>query len=260
MRIVNFGQVCLALGMIGLGALSLIYHDYALQWQPVPDWVGGKPILAMISGLILVAGGAGLLFRATGPMAALALTLFLLIWVVLLKLPPAVVKPLEPVGWLGVGEDLAMTCGAWTVFAALAKGAEGLDIAFLTSDTGVRVARILFGLACLAFGWSHFAYADFTSQMIPSWLPERLPLAYITGAGHIAAGLALVSGVLPRLAATLEGAMMAIFVVLVHIPLVLAPPTQLSWTMLFVATSLAGSAFAVAWAVRDQPWGLGKAA
>ena len=263
MRIVNLGQVCLALGMIGLGALSLIYRDFALQWQPVPDWVGARQILAMVSGFILLAGGLGLLFRATGAMAALALTLFLLTWVVLLKLPLAAAQPTQAISWLGVGEDLAITCGLWSVFAALARGGEGFDIAFLTSDRGIRIAQILFGLACLAFGWSHFVYADFTAKMIPDWMPVRLPLAYITGAGHIAAGLALISGILPRLAATLEGVMMAIFVVVVHIPLLLAPvpqPPQLNWTLFFVALSLSGSAFAIAWTLRDRAWGLSKPA
>lgn len=255
MRIVNLGQVCLALGMMGLGAISLVYHDFTLQWQPVPAWVGARQILATISGAILFAGGLGLLFRASGALAALALTLFLLSWVVLLKLPLAAAKPLEAVSWLGVAEDLAMTCGLWAVFGAVARGQAGLDIGFLTSDSGLRVARILFGLSCLVFGWAHFVYADFTAHMIPDWLPAHVPLAYITGAGHVAAGVALISGVLPRLAATLEGVMMAIFVVVVHVALLPSPHIQLNWTLLFVAVSLTGSAFAVAWTVRDRPWG-----
>ncbi len=259
MRIVNLGQVCLALAMMGLGVLSIAYHDFTLQWQPVPDWVGARHVLATVSGLVLLAGGLGLLFRATGAMAALALTLFLLSWAVLLKLPHVAVKPLEAASWLGVAEDLAITCGLWSVFAAVARAGDGFDLAFLTSDSGLRVARTLFGICCLVFAWSHFVYADFTAHMIPDWLPAPVPLAYITGAGHFAAGLALISGILPRLAATLEGVMMAIFVVLVHFPLLPSPHIQLNWTLLFVAISLTGSAFAIAWTVRDQPWGLRKA-
>ncbi len=95
--------------------------------------------------------------------------------------------------------------------------------------------------------------------MVPGWLPQRLFFAYLTGAGHLLAGIALVTGVLPRLAATLEAVMMSCFVLLVHIPMVLwhkAGEGHLNWTLLFVASSLASSAWAISGALKDRPWGL----
>lgn len=107
-------------------------------------------------------------------------------------------------------------CGAWLAYAATADD----GIAFLKSAKGLMTARLLFGIACLIFGLSHFLYADFTAQMVPAFLPYHLPLAYITRAGHFAVGLALISGILARLAAVCEAIMMSLFVVLVHIPMV----------------------------------------
>jgi len=55
-----------------------------------------------------------------------------------------------------------------------------------------------------------------------------------------------VSGVQARLAATLTAAMMATFVVLLHLPRVIGSPTsQFEWTMLAVASSLTGAALLV---------------
>ena len=68
----------------------------------------------------------------------------------------------------------------------------------LSSERAVRMAQALFGLTCVFYGWSHFKYADYTATMVPVWLPGRLAFAYATGAGHVAAGVALVVGVLPR--------------------------------------------------------------
>jgi uncharacterized membrane protein YphA (DoxX/SURF4 family) len=123
----------------------------------------------------------------------------------------------------------------------------------------VRAAQIAFGLCLLVFGTAHFVYADFTATMIPGWLPfpPFWPLfwAYLTGCGHIAAGLSLVSGIAARLASTLLAAMFACFVVLLHIPRVLANPTsRIEWTMLSVATALTGAAWIVrtAMAARHQ--------
>jgi hypothetical protein len=39
-----------AVGMIGLGILALVYGDFAMVWQPVPDWVPGRMALAYASG------------------------------------------------------------------------------------------------------------------------------------------------------------------------------------------------------------------
>ena len=86
-----------------------------------------------------------------------------------------------------------------------------------------------------------------TASMIPAWLPQRVGLAYFTGAAHALAGLAIALGAMRRLAASMEALMMALFVVLVHLPRVLAGPgSRMEWTMLFVALLLSGSAAMVA--------------
>jgi len=85
----------------------------------------------------------------------------------------------------------------------------------------------------------------------PAWLPYRLSFAYLTGAGHFAAGLAMLSGIIPPLAATLEASMITSFVLLVHIPGVRAEPhSRLQWTMLSVASALAGAAWLMAVSLR----------
>jgi uncharacterized membrane protein len=110
-----------------------------------------------------------------------------------------------------------------------------------------RGATAVFGLSALVFGLSHFAYADFTASMIPAWLPQRVALAWFTGAAHALAGLAILTGIRRTLAAALEGVMTACFVALVHLPRVLAQPdSRFEWTMLFVAVTLSASAGLVA--------------
>jgi uncharacterized membrane protein len=63
-------RVFFALGLIGLGVLSLVYGDFALQWQPVPALVPGREYLAYASGAVMVAGGAGLLSRRTAVLSS----------------------------------------------------------------------------------------------------------------------------------------------------------------------------------------------
>src|SRR5580700_3412213 len=91
-----------AVGMIGLGILALIYGDFALVWQPVAPWVPGRTALAYASGLIMLLGGAGLLFSATATWSVRILFPYLILWQ-LLKVPALVVAPKIEAVWLGFG-------------------------------------------------------------------------------------------------------------------------------------------------------------
>jgi uncharacterized membrane protein len=243
-------RVLYAMGLGGLGVLSLIFGDFALQWQPVPKSVPWRMLLADISGAILVAGAVGLLFPRTIRRAAAALAIFILLWVVVLQGPLVVEKPGNVGVWLGFFEDLAIASGCWIL--AVSVGMAGLMPR--GALRGARNARFLFALSLLLFGVAHLVYPAFTAAMIPAWLPEREALAYFTGGAHIAAGLGLLFNVVPRLAATLETIMMASFVALVHVPRVLAQPdSRLEWTLLCVALALTGAAWATTTSLRDVP-------
>ena len=98
--------------------------------------------------------------------------------------------------------------------------------------------------------------------MVPSWLPGPLGFAYFTGAGHVAAGIAVIVGILPRLAATLEAIMMSLFGLLVWMPSLFAQPTPKwatpplnQWTEIAVNVLLAASAWIAADSLRNRPWG-----
>jgi uncharacterized membrane protein YphA (DoxX/SURF4 family) len=137
----------------------------------------------------------------------------------------------------------------------------------MTGDRALHVARVLFGAACVVYGAAHFGYATLTATMVPAWLPCRTGLAYLTGAGHAAAGLGLLVGVLPRLAATLEAIMMSLFGVLVWLPSFFArpapewaPSTQIQWSETFLSFLLAASAWIVAASLRSTSWGFAPTA
>ncbi|MES1196136.1 MAG: DoxX family membrane protein [Steroidobacter sp.] len=254
MRITSLGHLLFAIGMTGLGLLSLIHDDFAMNWQPVPAGIPAHNLLAYASGLILFIGGIGLLFRRTANIAAFVLALFLLSWLVLLQFPRVPPDPLNEGVWLGVGETLELVTGTWMLCALLIKSG-GSSLEWMASSTSMRIATLLFGLSLPMIGLSHFVYADVTASMVPAWLPQRLWFACLTGAGHIAAGVGIITGIFPRLAATLEAIMMSSFVLLVHVPGVMKEPSsRLQWTMLCVALSITGCAWVIAHAYKNVRW------
>ena len=228
----------LAAALAALGALSLGSGDFAFQWQPVAPDTPARGALAMATGALEVAAAVLLVparLRAVGAWLAAAI---LLGWTAL-HVPSVIRHPASIADWLGIAETAAMAS------AALMFAADWSNVA--AARTVRRVTTVVFGLSAILFGISHFAYAEFTAAMIPAWLPQRVGLAYFTGAAHALAGLAITFGVQRRLAAAMESLMMAGFVVLVHVPRVLAGPhNRMEWTMLFVAVLLSGSAAMVA--------------
>lgn len=235
-----------AVGLIGLGILTLMYHDFALVWQPVAPWIPGRTALAYASGLILLLGGVGLLFNATVAWSVRILFPYLIVWL-FLKVPAVVIVPGMEAVWLGLGEIAVLLCGGWILFARLAALPEGSPLAFATGEKSVHVAKMLFGISLLPIGLSHIVYVKQTADLVPAWLPYREGWAYLTGAGQMACGLGVLLGIFPRVAAGTEAGMISIFTLLVWAPAIAAAPTQrLPWTAFFISWVIASAAWVVA--------------
>jgi uncharacterized membrane protein len=235
-----------AVGMIGLGILALVYGDFALVWQPVGTWVPGRTGLAYGSGLLMLLGGFGLLFRATAAWSARILFPYLILWL-LLKVPALVVAPNMEAVWLGFGELAVLLAGGWVLFARLATVREGSSLTFATGENGIRLARILFAVSLIPIGLSHLVYVKQTADLVPAWLPFRIGWAYLTGLGQMACGIGVLFSISPRVAATVEAGMLSLFTLLVWGPAILAAPsTRLPWTAFFISWAITAGAWLVA--------------
>jgi uncharacterized membrane protein YphA (DoxX/SURF4 family) len=234
----NPNAVLYALGAILLGAIGLYFHDFALTWQPVPAGIPARALLSNLSGLLLIVGGGAILTPRGRVGGALLLTAFYGIWVVLLHGPIVLADPGAFYKWNGVAESLMLTTGGIALLAGTATGMRGKL---------ATIARLGAGACAICFGSTHLVYAKPTADFVPAWIPpNQLFWAWATGLGYIAAGLALVSGIKARLAATLMTGMMASFVLLLHAPRVFASPdSHVEWCMIAVASSLTGASLLV---------------
>ena len=220
--------------VVYLGILNAAYRDSLLTWQPTPDGASWKIPFAYLSALILIVAGIGILlpqWRARGAMLGAG---WIGLWALLLHLPHVAIDH-NTAALLGLGEASANALGLVTLTGCF--------------DTKKRamLVRLGFGLCLVVFGASHFVYADFTAQMVPAWLPDRMGLAYLTGSIHALTGACLLAGIRVRLAAAIEALMMSSFVLLVHVPgVAAAPQDRMQITMLGMAGLLATAAWLVA--------------
>jgi hypothetical protein len=99
----------------------------------------------------------------------------------------------------------------------------------------------------VVFGVQHFMYAPFIAFLVPSWIPGHLFWAYFTGSAFIAAGLSIATRIFAPLAATLLGIMFLLWLLVLHVPRVVAQPRNGDeWTSAFVALAFAGGSFILA--------------
>jgi uncharacterized membrane protein len=257
-RIQQPALILFSIGMIGLGILALIYGDFALVWQPVATWIPGRTGLAYASGLIMLLGGIGLLFRTTATASARILFPYLIIWL-LLKVPALIVAPQMEAVWLGFGELAVLLAGGWVLFARLSGLPERSILSFAAGENGIRIARILFAISLIPIGLSHIVYVKETAALVPPWLPFRTGWAYLTGIGQIACGLGVLFSPYPRLAAAAEAGMLSLFTLLVWGPAILASPaTRLPWTAFFISWAITAAAWLVARNIITKSAGQGR--
>jgi uncharacterized membrane protein YphA (DoxX/SURF4 family) len=260
MRISGFGHALFGTAVAGLAILSLVYGNFAPIMEPFPASFPWHEVWVYGSGAILLAASAGLFFARTVLVSAIIIGVYAAVWAVT-RAHAVLLKPLIIGSWYGVSEALGPLLGAWILYAVQRRQYDATAATVMTGDRALHLARVLFGAACMVYGAAHFAYAPLTATMVPAWLPGRTELAYLTGAGHAAAGFGLLAGVLPRLAATLEAIMMSLFGVLVWLPSFFAQPapkwapsTQIQWSETFLSFLLAASAWIVAASLRSTPW------
>jgi uncharacterized membrane protein YphA (DoxX/SURF4 family) len=232
------------LGVMAMGLVNLAWGNFDVA-QPVPADFPGRPALAYAAAAFLVVAGAAVEWRRTAAWSAAALAAYFTLIVALLMSGPVLLANLTVYGaYSGLAEPLAIAAGALIVFA---------DSARLDAPRAARLARIgrmTFGICALFFGGAHFFYMNLTAPLVPKWLPpSQVFWGYATGIAHIAAGLAILSGVRARLAAILLTVMYASFTPLVHIPTLLAGPgVYFNWTENAFNLALVG----VAWVVADS--------
>ena len=253
-RFATVGQAAFAATMIGLGILGLIKRDFAPIWEPVPRGLPLRVVLIYLCAFIALTTGIGLLWRRAAASASRLLLAYLLLWLLLLRLPHIFISPTVDV-WYSSCQTAVVVAAAWVLYASFAADRDRQRFGFATGDNGMRIARVLYGMALIPFGLAHFIYVQATAPLVPDWLPAHVAWAYFTGGTFVAAGIAVIVGVFARLAATLSALQIGLFTLLVWVPIVASGTANASqWGEFIVSWALTAGGWVVADSYRGTPW------
>ena len=260
MRIVSVGHAVFAATMIALGILSLVHGDFAPIWQEgLSKTFVAREALVYLCAFVSLGCGLGLLWRPAAASAARVLLAYLLLWMLLFKMPNIVRGPLVEGSYQNWGETAVLVAGAWVLYAWLAAPWDKRQLGFATGDSGVRIARVFYGLAMIGFGLSHFAYLNLTAPLVPTWLSAPVGWSYFTGIAYVAAGIAILVGIFARLAALLSAVQMGLFTFLVWAPaLASGHGTAGQWSEGIYSWTLTAAAWVVVDSYRGTSWLAGR--
>jgi uncharacterized membrane protein len=255
MRIESAGHAVFAATMIALGIMGLIQGDFAPIWQSVPEDLPARGALAYLCAFVSLGCGLGLLWRRTAAPAARVLFVYVLLWMLLVKGRFIIAEPTVEGSYQTTGETAVIVAAAWVLYAWFATDWDRRRLGFAVGDRGVRLARVLYGLAMIAFGLSHFAYVELTAPLVPGWLPAHVFWAHFTGCTFLAAGLAVIIGVCARLAVSLSAVQIGLFTLLVWVPILAAGNVSAQhWVEFVVSWVLTAAGWVVADSYRNMPW------
>ena len=241
--------------MVAIGIMGLMSAGFAPIWGGVPKTLPHRELLAYICTLVSLATGIALFARRSAQQAAFVLLIYLIVWTALFKFPFIIQAPLVEGSYQTCGENVVLIAGSWALYASLASNRKRGFTGFIAGEGGLRVCYALYGLALIAFGFSHFVYLDLTAPLVPQWLGAPVFWAYLTGGLYLVSGLAILSRIAVRAGAVLAAVEISAITLLVWGPMVAhGHMSTFNWEESVVSWALTAASWVVAASLNDRSW------
>ncbi|HEY5744780.1 MAG TPA: hypothetical protein VIU12_01780 [Chryseolinea sp.] len=247
----TIGRIFYGVVITEMGLHTLYYHDFPYMLLPAKhSGIPGLVVIAYISGILLVLAGACIVFEKKIRPASLLLGGVLLSIFCFYFIPyQFMVSPnyMHFGDWENAAKELALCSGAFVIAGCYPEKAESPLFGFLGKL--VPFGAILFSITIISFSMDHFLYAKEAADYVPSWVPAHVFWIYFTGAALLASGIAIISNIKRRLAATLLGSMILTWFVILHIPRIVVSPLPYlgsEITSAGIALAYSGIAFVIA--------------
>lgn len=186
--------------------------------QLVPKWMPARLFIAYFVGAAHLAAALSFVVRRYIRWSAPSLALMFALFVLLMDLPAAVMRPASRMPWILAARQTTFAIGAVALFA------------IATLDDGPRRTRILATTARLwtaavlvFYGVDHVLFPRFSPGVpsavpTPAWIPLPTSIAYAAGILLIASGTGMFIGKYASAAAAGGGVLMTLLTLAIYVP------------------------------------------
>ncbi|MEO8505590.1 MAG: hypothetical protein ABI609_16970 [Acidobacteriota bacterium] len=218
-KIVALWSVCFAPPLAVFGATHL-FDPQSLLIR-VPSYMPWRPYWVYFVGCALIAAALSLAARVSVRWSGLLFGIMMFLFVAMLHLPGAIALKNNRILWTIVARELSFGGAAW-MFAANAAN----DWSERRRSILRNVGRAFVTLALLVFGLEEILHPAVLPvvplvQEMPSWVPGRLLIGYLTGAALLVAGASILWGKRVRLISTCLAAWIVLLVLLLYGPIMI---------------------------------------
>jgi uncharacterized membrane protein YphA (DoxX/SURF4 family) len=236
-----YGRIVFGASAVLFGVIALMWHD-AETWQELHR-ILRLPFGTIVGGVLMVAqiaGGIGMLLPRTARPASIVLGIVYALFS-LACIPGIIAAPAVFDQYDGFFEQFSLLCGALAVYAVTEPNAA-------RSAALGRAARLGLGLCAVSFTLAQVIFLHPTADLVPKWIPpNQMFWAILTTIAFALAAIAILINLKARLALRLMTLMLALFGLLVWVPLLIAhPEAHLNWSEFAINYLITGATWMVA--------------
>jgi uncharacterized membrane protein YphA (DoxX/SURF4 family) len=213
-KIAALANLCFAMPLAVFGAEHLSAGRFMVEM--VPSYMPWHLFWIYFVGCALMAASLSIATKIQVRWSGLLFGIMMFLFVAMIHLPGAVASGGRII-WTIVFREMSFGGGAWVLAGIAMGGSRG------QGKTLITVGRVLIAIAAIVFGVLHFLHplglpgVPLEKQM-PTWIPARAFIDYLTGAFLVVAGVCFLLGQKTRVAAIYLGTWIVLMVVVIYGP------------------------------------------
>jgi len=215
-RVIALSNLCFAIPLAAFGAEHLSAANSIKDG--VPSYIPWHLFWAYFVGFALLAASLSIATKIEVRWSGLLFGIMIFSFVAMLHLPRLHANLRDRISWAVAIRDMSFAGGGWILAGTAMGGLRGKGGSLIT------IGRVLVAVAAIFFGVEHFLHplglpGVPLAKEIPTWVPARALIDYLTGAFLLAGGVCFLLGKKTRIAAAYLGGWIVLLVLIIYGPM-----------------------------------------